>query len=271
MQAVGNQGVFQFQHLLTQLLDAFGGVQLEGRINGQGPSGLHAHQVQLGCLGLHQNHQLTALVFLIKVQTAPAVDRGFKVGQSRIQARLGHGGREVADQRGCSATLGDGTLGGVIGSVKVEIGQLANHAVWPAQRGHAVLFARHELQSTVGAKVQHRIGVEVFFQVTVESRKSMGGCKTFFKQQTHGVAFVAEGGLHRHQEVAVLLTHDENALPVGQLFARCGAPLRFNFGQPLFATNVLLGRNQGVHIGVSTILLGVTVQNAIAQSVHALG
>ena len=99
----------------------------------------------------------------------------------------------------------------------------------------------------------------------------MGGCKTFFKQQTHGVTFVAEGGLHRHQEVAVLLTHDENALPVGQLFARCGAPLRFNFGQPLFATNVLLGRNQGMHIGVGAVLFGVAIQNAFAQSVYALG
>ena len=100
MQAVGNQGVFQLQNLLAQFLDTFGGIKFEGSINGQGPSGLHAHQVKLSSLGLHQNHQLTALVFLIKVQTAPAVDRGFKVGQSRIQARLGHGGREVADQRG---------------------------------------------------------------------------------------------------------------------------------------------------------------------------
>ena len=123
----------------------------------------------------------------------------------------------------------------------------------------------------MGAKVQHRVGVEVFFQVTVESRKRMGGRKAFFKQQTHGVTFVAEGGLYCHQQVAVLVPHDEDGLAVGQLLAGRRAPLRFNLRQPFFAANVLLGGNQGVHIGVSAILLGVAVQNAIAQRIHALG
>ena len=252
-------------------MDAFGGAQFKGRIRRQGPGGFHADQVKFGCLGLHQGHQFTSLMLLLKVQAAPTVDGGFQVCKSSIQTRLGHGGGEVADQCGGSASLGDGTFRWVVGGVEVEIGQLANHAVWPTQRGHAVLFAGHEFQSAVGAKVQHRVGIEVFFQVAVKRRKRVGGCKTFFKQQTHGVAFVAEGGLYPHQQVAVLLAHHKDRLTVGQVFARCGAPLSFNFRQPFFTLNVLLGRNEGMHIRVGAVLLGVAIQNAVAQGVNAFG
>ena len=80
----------------------------------------------------------------------------------------------------------------------------------------------------MGAKVQHRIGGIVLTQVTVKRAEGVGGGTACFKQQAHRVAFVAKARLHGDHHLAKGRTQDEQRLPVGQVLARCRAPLGFD-------------------------------------------
>ena len=122
----------------------------------------------------------------------------------------------------------------------------------------------------MGAKVQHRIGFEFFAHVAVKSTECMRGCKAFFKQQTHRVTFVTKARLQGNQHIAQLLTQHHHALAIGQMLARCRAPLRFDLVEPRLFAHMLVGGNDVVHIGLCTILFGVAVQQTVAQCIHAL-
>ena len=120
----------------------------------------------------------------------------------------------------------------------------------------------------MGAKVQHGVGLKVFAKVAVKRRERMRGGQALFKQQAHRVAFVAEGRLHAHQHVAELFAQHHDGLTIAELLARRGAPLRFNLRQPALAANVVIGRDQGVHIAVGPVLCSITDEHAVAQRIH---
>ena len=61
----------------------------------------------------------------------------------------------------------------------------------------------------MGTKMQYRIGIEVFPNVAIESRESMGWCKALLIQEAHGVTFVTKARLNRDQHIAKLLTQNK--------------------------------------------------------------
>eukprot|EP01034_Spumella_vulgaris_P032931 gene32929-40650_t len=86
-------------------------------------------------------------------------------------------GGEVAHQRGRAPAFGQSAFGRVVGGVQIHIGQRADQAVGPALGRQAGLFARHEFERAVRAKVQHRVGGVVVAQVAVKGALALlGGC-----------------------------------------------------------------------------------------------
>ena len=131
------------------------------------PQRLGIGQVEFCRLGLQQHRELAAIC-CVRLHGAPAINRCLEVVQTLVQASLRNWRRQVADQRRARPTFGNRTFGRVIRGVKVNIGQVVNQTVWPAGARHAALLAGHELQRTVGAKVQHGIGLEVLAQVAIK-------------------------------------------------------------------------------------------------------
>ena len=194
VQAVRNKGVLEFDDLRAQPADL--GV---GRI---GPDGLGRGKVKLGGLRLDQGDQLFALGEGFWGETAPALDRRLQVDQAAIQASVGQGRCQVADERRGCAPLGDRALGGVVRGIQVKAGQIADEAVRPACARQSRLLARHELEGAVGPEMQHRVGPEVLLQVAVERRKRVCRGHAALEEEPHRIALVAEGRLHAHQHVA---------------------------------------------------------------------
>ena len=89
------------------------------------------------------------------------------------------------------------------------------------------------------SEVQHGVCIEAGAQVAVESAEGVRGCKTGFKQQAHRVTFVAKPGLNANQGLTELHALHKHALSVGQLFAGCRAPLRFNLFEPRLVFHML--------------------------------
>ena len=149
------------------------------------------------------NHggQVVALFAQFVVQRAPSVEGLFKLRQAFVQTRLCKSRRQIAHQSGAATAFGNGAFRGIVGGVEVQIGQVVNETIGPAIARQTRLLAGHEFQSAVGAKVQHGIGFEVLAQVAVESAESVRRCKARFKQQAHGVAFVAKAWLNANQSL----------------------------------------------------------------------
>ena len=120
-------------------------------------------------------------------------------------------------------------------------------------------------------EVQHSVGGEVLAQVAVEGREGVRGGQALLEQQAHGVAFVAERGLHCHQHVAELPAQHHDAAAVAELLARGRAPLGLDLLEPALAPDVIGRRDQRVHVGVCTVLRGVALQHRLPQRVHAVG
>ena len=76
---------------------------------------------------------------------------------ARDRARPGHRRRQVADQRGRRAPLGDRCPRTGCWRRTGRVRQIADQPVRPAGAGQAGLLAGHELQRAVGAEVQHRV------------------------------------------------------------------------------------------------------------------
>ena len=123
----------------------------------------------------------------------------------------------------------------------------------------------------MGAKVQHRVGSEVFPQVTVKRRERMCGCKATLEQQAHRVAFVTKRRLNCDQHITKLVTHDKDGLAIAELFAGSWAPLGFDLGQMAFATHMVFCTDQAMYIGISTVLAGIALQNFLLQVLHRFG
>ena len=149
---------------------------------------------------------------------------------------------EARDGGGVGAALGDGGLGGVVGRVVVEVRQHGDEAVGVAAAGHADLLPGHELERAVGAEVHHAVGLEDELQVGVEGREAVvrrGGLR---EEQPHGVALVAEGGLHAEEDVAEPLAVDEQVLAVRVQVAGRRAPVLVEVLGVRAKPLVLLGR-----------------------------
>ena len=97
----------------------------------------------------------------------------------------------------------------------------------------------------------------------------MRGRQAFFKQQAHRVALITKRRLNADQHIAKLFAQHKDRTAVAELAAWCRAPLGFNVLEPALAPHVVVGRNQGVDVGVSAVLRGVAVQQRIAQRVYA--
>ena len=260
VQAFGNEGVFEFEQLVLQLLDPGGGITLGG---GHG---------QVDALGLlaDQAREAFAVLGLIGAHLLPALDGLLQADQFFVQTRMGERRREVADQRGRAASLGQCAFGRVVGGVQVHIGQRADQAVGPALGRQTGLFAGHEFQRAVRAKVQHRVGGVVVAQVAVKGAEGVGGGAAGFKQQAHRVAFVAKARLHRDHHLAKVCAQHKDGLAVGQVLAGSGAPLRFDLAQPALVLHMVTGVDGVQHIGLRAVLAGVALQKAVAQIVHAV-
>ena len=89
------------------------------------------------------------------------------------------------------------------------------------------------------SEVQHGVSIETCAQVAIESAEGVRGCKPCFEQQAHRVTFVAKPGLDANQGLPELHTLHKHTCSVGQLFAGCRAPLRFNLFEPRLMLNML--------------------------------
>ena len=184
---------------------------------------------------------------------------------------MGDGRGQVAHQGGRGAALGDHALGGVVGGVEIEIGQVADEAVRPAGPGQAGLLAGHELQGAVGAEVQHGVGAEVLADPAVEGGEGMGGGEALLELEAHGVALVAEGGLDTDEDVTEGLAEDEEGTAIGLQATRRRSPLLLDLPQPLLAPDMVVGAHPGVDVGVGAIAGGVAIDDGLAQHVNGLG
>ena len=123
----------------------------------------------------------------------------------------------------------------------------------------------------MGAEMEDRIGGEIFAKVTIESAERMCRGECPFEQHPHGVAFIAKGRLDADEDFAELYAVDVDRAAIRLRFARCWPPLRFDFVQEGFATDMIVGRDTGVDISIRAEALGVSFQKRIAQGVNALG
>ena len=106
--------------------------------------------------------------------------------------------------------LGKRCLRWVIGGVKIDIRHFANQVIRPVACAQARLFARHEFQSAVHAKVQKSISVKGSAQPVVELDEGKGRRKTTLEQQAHRIAFIAECWLQAHEHIAKMLAQNEH-------------------------------------------------------------
>ena len=249
VQAFGNQRVFELEQLVLQLLDPGGGITLGG---GHG-------QVDALRLLADQLGQAFAVLGLIGAHLLPTLDRLLQADQFFVQTRMGERWREVAHQRGRTASFGQRAFGRVVGGVKVDVGQRADQAVGPALGRQTGLFAGHEFECAVCAEVQHRIGRVVVAQVAVKRAESVCGGAAGFKQQAHRVAFVTKARLHRDHHLAKVRAEHKDRLAVGQVLAGGGAPLRFDLVQPAFVLHMVAGVDGVQHIGLRAVLAGVAL------------
>ena len=134
-------------------------------------------------------------------------------------------GCEVADGGGVAPALGDRGLRRVVGRVVVEVRQSADQRIRVAGFAHAHLLAGHELQRTVRAEMEHRIGAPDLLEIGVVGRKAMVGTGTAGIQQTHRITLVTEGGLHADEHVAEVAAEHQQVLPVAVEIARRLAPV----------------------------------------------
>ena len=263
MQALRDQRVLQLQHVGRQLGNARIGVARQRQV----PQRRGRNQVEFGGQRLNDHSQVVA-TRCIGIASAPVVDAGFQINQAFVQTGLAYRRREVADQRGAGTAFGNRAFRRVVGRVQVNVGHVADEAVWPARARHARLLARHKFQRAVGAEVQHGVGFEVFAQVAVEGRERMRRSQALLKQQAHRVALVTEGRLHANQHVSELFAQHHDGLAIAELLARRWAPLSLDLRQPALAAHMVIGGYQGVHIAVGPVLRSVADQHAVAQRVH---
>ncbi len=196
---------------------------------------------------------------------APVVDGGLQRGEALVEAGLGDGGGEVAHQRRGGAALGEHPLGGVVGGVEVDVGEVPDQPVRPALCREADVLAGHEFQRAVGAEVEHR--VEILVEVPVERREGVGRREVALEQEAHRVALVAEGRLHADEDVAEVGAVDVDRLAVGLLAAGRCAPFGLDLGKVRLARDMVVDADPVRDVGAGAERLAVAGEDRLAQRV----
>ena len=94
------------------------------------------------------------------------------------------------------------------------------------------MLARHKFECAVHAKVQQCVGFEAVLEPQIEGREGMRGRETCFKQKSHRVTFVTEGGLQADEHITILSAQYEYAASIGLDAAGGGPPNIFDFVKP---------------------------------------
>ena len=215
--------------------------------------------------------QATAFIMGNRVQCAPPVERVLDVQKAAIKTGMADGRRKIADESRCRPPAGDCPLGGVVGSIKIDVRHCANKPVRPALSGNAGLFSRHEFKRAMGAEMQHGIRAESSLQIGIERDKGMCGCKAVFEQQPHWVAFIAESRLDADKQVSEMAAQNEDAAAIRLNLARRRAPLGLDLRQPWFGPDVIVARNMSRDIGDSAVTGRIALQDHRTQRVRRLG
>ena len=234
-----------------------------GLLGNDPTQGLALGEVGRACLEFHDLRD--------GLERAPTVDGLLELGEATVEARLGHRWREITQERGRGAALGNGALGRIVRSVDVEVGQVCNEAVGPAGARASRLFAGHELECAVGAKVHHRMQLTPGAKVAIEGRKCMGGRVAVFKEQAHGIALVAKAWLNVEIDIAKAHAQEEEVLAVGELLARCAAPAGLDVSQMGFLAKVVLHGIGGQDIGITAMVLAIAIEQCLANGRGRLG
>ena len=260
---MGDQRIFEFENGFVEPDDL--------RLDIAGPEGFRRRQIKLRSLGLDEHRKLRAIFGSLRPVLAPAVQRGLEIDEAAIEARAGDRRRQIADERRRRPALGDGAFRGVVGGVEIKVRQVRDEPIRPAGARQARLLSRHELQRSMGAEMQHCVGAEIFAHPAIEGREGVGRREALFEEQAHGVALVAEGGLHAHEDIAEALAQDLDAGAIGLLPAGRRAPLGLDLLQPALAAHMLFGGHAHMHIGERAETLGVAFDDGAAQGVHGGG
>ena len=115
----------------------------------------------------------------------------------------------MTNKRCSSPTLGNGAFRRIVGGIKIEVRNRANHAFGPTGAGTAGLLAWHELKSTMRSEMQNGIRLKVFSQIAIKGRKGMGWRHALFKQEAHGVALVAKTWLNNQGNFSKVQTKNK--------------------------------------------------------------
>ena len=201
MQSVWNERVLQFQNLVAKRLNALVCVAMGFDV----PEWLGFAKIEFRSLCLNQAREFCT-VGGVSCLSAPAIDRRFKIIQAFVQTCLGDRRRQITDEGRARPPFGNCAFGRIVRCVEIDIGEIVNQTVRPAGSGHPALFAWHKLQRTVSSKMKDRARLEIFSQIAIEGRESVRWGQALLEQQTHRIAFVAEGRLDANQHVAKLLT-----------------------------------------------------------------
>ena len=93
-----------------------------------------------------QPGELAALGGRRRASAAPARQAVLELQQALVEAGPGQRRGQVADQHRAGAALGERALGGIVGGIEIDVGQVADQPVGPAIGAEAGLLAGHEFQ-----------------------------------------------------------------------------------------------------------------------------
>jgi len=112
---------------------------------------------------------------------------------------------------------------------------------------------------------------EILADPAVERAESVGWCESTFKQQSHWVAFVAKGRLDPDKNIAELRAEHLNVPAIALDFSWRWTPLGFDLRKICLASDVLVRRNPGRYVGISSKPFRIPFEQRIAKPIDALG
>eukprot|EP00959_Pyramimonas_sp_CCMP1952_P383123 8027995-Pyramimonas_sp.AAC.1 len=120
--------------------------------------------------------------------------------------------------------------------------------------------------------MQARVGAKHLLHIGVVRGEAVVGGRRLGEEQAHGVALVAEGGLHADEHVAVLLPVHKHVLAVRVKVPGGGAPVLVQRGLVVAQLLVLLHRHLVLDVKLGRVELGLLiVQHRLNQAVLRLG
>mmetsp|Transcript_2175 Transcript_2175/g.3567 ORF Transcript_2175/g.3567 Transcript_2175/m.3567 type:complete len:805 (-) Transcript_2175:182-2596(-) len=142
-------------------------------------------------------------------KTTVRLDQFFQFLETLVQACVFGGRSQVGNSGRVGTSLGNGGLRRIVGGIQVRTWQGVDQTIGVASARHTDLLSRHELQTSMGTKVQDGISLENLFEVSVVGCETVMRARRLGKEQSHGISFVSERWLDTNKDISELLSVDD--------------------------------------------------------------